>query len=279
VKKTKRSSLKLLGTVGEPISPDVWQWYFDVVGDARCPVVDTWWQTETGGIMVSALPGATPMKPGAAAWPFFGVVPAVVDDNGATVATDVMGKLVIKQPWPGLMQTIYNDQERFVKNYFTEFPGMYLTGDDARCDSEGYFWITGRNDDVLKISGHRIGSGEIESALLHHADISEAAVVAVPHAIKGEGIYVFVTTKADVKPTDKLKQELIQEVRNYIGAIATPDYIQWADALPKTRSGKIMRRLLRKIANNDLKDLGDISTLAEPQVVDNLIKNRLSLKD
>lgn len=275
VTRTQRSSLKLLGSVGEPINPDVWEWYYQVVGNKKCPIVDTWWQTETGGILMSALPGATPQKPGSAAWPFFGVVPAIVNDAGVEVPAGEMGKLVIKQAWPGMMQTIYHNPERFIQAYFTEFPGWYLTGDDARCDAQGYYWVTGRNDDVLKISGHRIGTGEVESALLQHKSISEAAVVEVPDAIKGHGIYAFVTTKAGVSPNDVLKKEIIQQVRKGIGAIATLDYVQWADALPKTRSGKIMRRLLRKIANNDLSDLGDTSTLADPQVVEHLVKNRI----
>jgi acetyl-CoA synthetase len=277
VKKTSRRSLKLLGSVGEPINPEVWEWYYDVVGEGRCPVVDTWWQTETGGILITALPGVTPLIPGAAAWPFFGIVPAILDDDGEEVAADVMGKLVIRKPWPGMMQTVYKSRERFANTYFNEYPGNYLTGDDARCDPQGYYWITGRNDDVLKISGHRIGTGEVESALLKLASIAEAAVVAVPHAIKGEAIYAFVTTKAGVIPSDELKKELMMKVREVIGPIAAPDYIQWAEALPKTRSGKIMRRLLRKIANNDLKELGDTSTLAEPQVVESLIENRIEI--
>jgi acetyl-CoA synthetase len=275
VTKTSRKSLKLLGSVGEPISPDVWQWYYSVVGNARCPVVDTWWQTETGGILISPLPGATPLKPGSAAWPFFGVDAAIVDEHGKELTNGEMGKLVIKHPWPGILQTVYKNRERFLAAYFAEFPGNYLTGDDARRDSEGYFWITGRNDDVLKVSGHRIGTGEVEGALLQHAATSEAAVVEVPHEVKGNSIYAFVSLKEGVKASDVLKKELIQIVRSQIGALAAPDYIQWADALPKTRSGKIMRRLLRKIANNDLKDLGDTSTLADPQVVDSLIENRL----
>jgi acetyl-CoA synthetase len=279
VKKTSRQSLKLLGTVGEPISPDVWEWYYNVVGEARCPIVDTWWQTETGGIMISPLPGAVPLKPGSAARPFFGIVPAIFDEHGNEVSDNKMGKLVIKQPWPGMMQTIYKNRERFLNGYFKEYPGCYVAGDDARCDEDHYFWITGRNDDVLKISGHRIGTGELEGALLQHASISEAAVVGVPHPIKGESIYVFVTLKANMKTSDQLKKELVQHVRTAIGAIAAPDYIQWADALPKTRSGKIMRRLLRKIANNDLKELGDTSTLSEPQVIDNLIENRISITE
>lgn len=277
VKRTSRASLKLLGTVGEPINPDVWEWYFTVVGEERCPIVDTWWQTETGGILISALPGATSLKPGSAAWPFFGVMPMIVDDNGNEVPNEKTGKLVIKQSWPGMMQTVYKNRERFIAAYFQEFPGWYVTGDDARLDSEGYFWIAGRNDDVLKISGHRISTAEVEGALLRHPAISEAAVVEVPHAIKGNAIYAFVTPKAHVNVSEALQKELIQQVRKIIGPIATPDYIQWTADLPKTRSGKIMRRLLRKIANNDLTDLGDISTLADPQVVENLIKNHILL--
>jgi len=278
VSNTSRQSLRLLGTVGEPINPDVWEWYYKIVGDARCPIVDTWWQTETGGIMISSFPGATPLKPGAAAWPFFGVQPQVVNDQGQVVPSNKLGKLVITQPWPGMMQTIYGDKNRFIANYFQEFPGSYLTGDDARCDEQGYFWILGRNDDVLKISGHRIGTGEVENAFLTDPVVAEAAVVAVPDPIKGEAIYAFVTLKANKIANDNLKQELITTVRHVIGAIATPDYIQWADALPKTRSGKIMRRLLRKIANNDLHGFGDVSTLTDPMVLNDLIKNRLILK-
>jgi acetyl-CoA synthetase len=279
VTRTSRASLKLLGSVGEPIGPDVWEWYFKVVGDSRCPISDTWWQTETGGIMISALPGATSPKPGSAAWPFFGVEAAIVNEHGEEVTNGEMGKLVINRPWPGMMQTIYKNRQRFVAAYFTEFSGKYLTGDDARCDSDGYFWVTGRNDDVLKISGHRIGTGEVEGALLEHEAVSEAAVVAVPHAIKGNSIYAFVSLKTGSEPSEALKKDVIQTVRTVIGPIAAPDYIQWAEALPKTRSGKIMRRLLRKIANNDLKDLGDTSTLSEPQVVDNLIAGRIPLID
>lgn len=277
VTQTNRSSLKILGTVGEPINPEVCLWYHDVVGDHHCAVVDTWWQTETGGILISPLPGTTPFKPGSAAWPFFGIAPQIVDDNGQPVPTGQMGQLVIKQPWPGMMQSIYGDRERFINNYFKKFPGCYYTGDDAKQDEQGYFWITGRNDDVIKVSGHRIGTGEIESALLEHPAVAEVGVVAVPDAIKGEEIYAYVTLKLDSQPSEALKQELIQQVRHAIGAIATPKYIQWADALPKTRSGKIMRRLLRKIANYAIEDLGDISTLADPQVIDNLIKNRISI--
>ncbi len=275
VTKTSRASLKLLGTVGEPINPDVWDWYYKVVGNARCPIVDTWWQTETGGILITPLPGATPLKPGSAGWPFFGIVPAIVDEQGKEVERGVMGKLVIKKPWPGMLQAIFKNRERFMAAYFNDYPGSYLTGDDARIDQDGYYWITGRNDDVLKVSGHRIGTGEVESALLQHTAAAEAAVVEVPHAVKGNAIYAFVTLKEGRQGSDELKNELIKAVRSQIGAIAAPDYIQWADALPKTRSGKIMRRLLRKIANNDLEDLGDTSTLAEPQVVDSLVANRI----
>jgi acetyl-CoA synthetase len=277
VKKTSRASLKLLGTVGEPINPEVWQWYFDVVGNKRCPIVDTWWQTETGGILITPLPDTTPPKAGSASWPFFGIVPTIVDDQGNEVAVNEMGKLVINQPWPGMMQTVYGDRDRFVNTYFKEFPGRYLTGDNANRDEDGYFWITGRNDDVIKVSGHRIGTGELESAFMIHPAVSEAGVVAVPHDIKGESIYAFVTLKSGIKPTEKLKQELIQQVRHSIGAIATPEFIQWAEGLPKTRSGKIMRRILRKIANNDVDNLGDTSTLADPQVIDNLIRDHEAL--
>ncbi|HEX4045561.1 MAG TPA: acetate--CoA ligase [Gammaproteobacteria bacterium] len=274
VTRTSRASLRLLGTVGEPINPEVWEWYYHVVGNQRCPIVDTWWQTETGGILISPLPGATALKPGSATKPFFGIVPAIVDEAGQPLPADKMGKLVITQPWPGMMQTIYGDHDRFIETYFEEIPGNYLTGDDARCDQAGYFWITGRNDDVLKVSAHRIGTGEVESALLEHPTVAEAAVVGVPNEIKGESIYAFVTLKAGETESDQLKQALIQQVRHSIGAIATPDYIQWAPALPKTRSGKIMRRLLRKIANNDVENLGDTSTLADPEVLDNLIASR-----
>ena len=278
VERTKRTSLKLLGSVGEPINPDVWEWYYQVVGAKRCPIVDTWWQTETGGILISALPGATPTKPGSAAWPFFGIRPAVLDDEGSEVPVNQMGKLVIRDPWPGMMQTVYHNPERFVNAYFKEYPGLYFTGDDARCDEQGYYWITGRNDDVLKISGHRIGTGEVESAILQHKAIAEAAVVEVPDDIKGHSIYAFITTKAGVVQNDNLKKELVLQVRKSIGAIAQLEYVQWVDGLPKTRSGKIMRRLLRKIANNDTADLGDTSTLADPQVVESLVKNRIPMK-
>lgn len=276
VKQTRRDSLKLLGTVGEPINPDVWKWYADVVGNGRCPIVDTWWQTETGGILISPLPSTTPLKPGSAAKPFFGIVPDVVDEHGEPVEEGKMGRLVIKQPWPGMMQTVYGDRERFVNTYFKEVPGNYLTGDNAKRDSDGYFWITGRNDDVIKISGHRLGTEEIESAFIESPLVSEVGVVSVPDEIKGESIYAFVTLKSGIQPTDELKEELVKHVRKSIGAIATPKYIQWTEALPKTRSGKIMRRILRKIANNETNELGDTSTLADPHVIDNLIKNKIT---
>jgi acetyl-CoA synthetase len=274
VTQTKRSSLRLLGTVGEPINPDVWEWYYQVVGDNRCPVVDTWWQTETGGAMIAPFPGATALKPGSATRPFFGVEPAIVDASGHFVETETSGRLVIKQPWPGLMHTIYGDHERFIETYFKEVPGCYLSGDVARCDSDGYYWIAGRDDDVIKVSGHRLGTAEIESAFLTHPAVSEAAVVAVPHDIKGNAIYAYITTKEGVTHSPELNKELIQHIRQSIGPIATPDTIQWADDLPKTRSGKIMRRILRKIATDELDSLGDTSTLANPSVVDELIAGK-----
>src|SRR3990167_5406420 len=276
VKKTSRKSLRILGTVGEPINPEAWKWYDEVVGEKRCPIVDTWWQTETGGIMISPLPGATPLKPGSAAWPFFGVALAIVDEKGKELPANKMGNLVITQPWPGMMQTVYQDKKRFVKTYFKEFPGKYLTGDLAYRDADGYYWISGRSDDVIKISGHRIGTQEVESALIAHQAVSEAAVVAIPDEIKGQSIYAFVTLKSGMKPSDYLKKELVSAVKDAIGPIAILKHIQWSEGLPKTRSGKIMRRLLRKIANDDIKDLGDLSTLADPDVVDVLIKERES---
>lgn len=279
IKKTKRKSLRILGTVGEPINPEAWKWYYEVVGEKRCPIVDTWWQTETGGIMISPFPGATPLKPGSAAWPFFGVSLAIIDDQGKELAEGKMGNLVITEPWPGMMQTVYNDQERFVKTYFKEFPGKYLTGDLAYQDQDGYYWISGRSDDVIKISGHRMGTEEVESALISHQSVSETAVVAVADEIKGQAIYAFVTLKSNTKPSEALKKELIETVRKVIGPIATPKHIQWSEGLPKTRSGKIMRRLLRKIANHDTKDLGDLSTLADPSVVDELIKGSKESKE
>ena len=274
VKSTSRKSLKLLGTVGEPINPEVWEWYYNVVGEKRCPIVNTWWQTETGGILLTQLPGATPLVAGSVGWPFFGIVPEVVDEQGRAIKNTNTGQLVIKRPWPGLMQTIYGSQQRFIDTYFKTFPGNFLTGDGAYRGAEGDYWITGRNDDVIKVSGHRIGTEEVESALVSHPSISEAAVVGIPNDIKGEGIYAFVTTKIDITPSENLKKELVQQVREKIGPLATPEGIQWTPALPKTRSGKIMRRLLRKIASNELHDLGDTSTLADPSIVETLIKDR-----
>jgi acetyl-CoA synthetase len=274
VKRTSRTSLRLLGTVGEPINPEAWEWYYHVVGDGRCPIVDTWWQTETGGIVITPLPGATDLKPGSASKPFFGIQPALVDGEGQFLEGANGGNLIITDSWPGQMRTIYGDHQRFVETSFSAFPGYYFTGDGCRRDEDGYYWITGRVDDVLNVSGHRMGTAEVESALVSHPGVAEAAVVGYPHDIKGQGIYVYVTTVADVTPTDELKLELRNWVRKEIGPIASPDLIQWAPGLPKTRSGKIMRRILRKIAANDYGDLGDTSTLAEPAVVDNLVEGR-----
>jgi len=274
VRKTSRSSLRLLGTVGEPINPEAWEWYHKVVGDARCPIVDTWWQTETGGHLITPLPGATALKPGSATTPFFGVVPALVDNEGDLLEGAAEGNLVITRPWPGQMRTVYGDHQRFINTYFSTYPGMYVTGDGARRDEDGYYWITGRVDDVLNVSGHRLGTAELESALVLHNDVAEAAVVGYPHDIKGQGIYAYVTLVKGVEYTDALKTELIRLVRNEIGPIATIDVIQWAPGLPKTRSGKIMRRILRKIAANEIDSLGDTSTLADPGVVDDLKANR-----
>lgn len=274
VKHSHRSSLKLLGTVGEPINPDVWTWYFDVVGEKRCPIVNTWWQTETGGILLTQLPGATPLIAGSVGWPFFGIVPEIVDEEGEPTKNNQAGKLIIKKPWPGLMQTIYGDRQRFIDNYFKKMPGNFLTGDGAYLTAGQNYWITGRNDDVIKVSGHRIGTEEIESALISHPSISEAAVVGRPNEIKGESIYAFVTTKININPNDELKKQLVQQVRDKIGPLATPESIQWTAALPKTRSGKIMRRILRKIACNDLDDFGDLSTLADATIVEQLIKGK-----
>jgi len=274
VKRTSRKSLRLLGTVGEPINPEAWEWYYQVVGDSRCPIVDTWWQTETGGHMITPLPGATPTKPGSATRPFFGVVPALVNNEGKLLEGEAEGNLVITRPWPGQMRTVYGDHQRFRDTYFSTYPGMYFTGDGARRDKDGYYWITGRVDDVLNVSGHRLGTAELESALVLHDAVAEAAVVGFPHDIKGQGIYAYVTLIKDREPSDALKKELVQLVRREIGPIATIDVIQWAPGLPKTRSGKIMRRILRKIAANDISNLGDISTLADPGVVDQLKANR-----
>jgi acetyl-CoA synthetase len=276
VKKCSRASLRLIGTVGEPINPEAWEWYHRVVGDSRCPIVDTWWQTETGAILISPLPGATALKPGSATLPFFGVEPAILDAAGKEQAGACEGALVIKQAWPSQMRTVYGDHERFKQTYFTAFPGYYFTGDGARRDADGYYWITGRMDDVIKVSGHRIGSAEVESALVEHVAVAESAVVGVPHDIKGEGLYAFVTLKVGTTPSDDLKKELVALVRKTIGPIATPEAIQWAPGLPKTRSGKIMRRVLRKIAEGDVSNLGDTTTLADPSVVEDLVKGRAS---
>ena len=274
VSKTSRSSIRLLGTVGEPINPEAWEWYYRVVGDERSPVVDTWWQTETGGILITPLPGATDLKPGSATLPFFGIKPALVDEQGDIIEGAASGNLVITQSWPGQMRTVYGDHERFFETYFQMYPGYYFTGDGAHRDEDGYYWITGRVDDVINVSGHRMGTAEVESALVLHPSVAEAAVVGYPHDIKGQGIYAYVTLIKDIEPSDELRQELLQLVRKEIGPIATPDVIQWAPGLPKTRSGKIMRRILRKIAENELDNLGDTSTLADPSVVDHLIENR-----
>lgn len=274
VKSTSRDSLKLLGSVGEPINPEAWQWYYNVVGEGNCPIVDTWWQTETGGILISPLPGATTLKPGSATRPLFGIQPALVDSDGKELCGATQGNLVIKDSWPGQMRTVYGDHQRFVDTYFSTFEDRYFTGDGARRDEDDYYWITGRVDDVLNISGHRMGTAEIESALVAHQDVAEAAVVGYPHEIKGQGIYVFVTLNAGVSNSSILESELVKWVRREIGPVATPDIIQFAPGLPKTRSGKIMRRILRKIAENEFDNLGDISTLAEPAVVDDLIVNR-----
>ncbi|MBI2800582.1 MAG: acetate--CoA ligase [Gammaproteobacteria bacterium] len=274
VKRTSRQSLRLLGSVGEPINPEAWEWYYNVVGDARCPVVDTWWQTETGGILISPLPGARPLKPGSATLPLFGIEPALLDEKGNELHGATAGALVLKRSWPGQMRTVYGDHERFKETYFKMFPGAYFTGDGARRDADGYYWITGRIDDVINVSGHRLGTAEVESALVLHTAVSEAAVVGYPHDIKGQGIYAYVTLMRGIDPSEALRKELAEHVRREIGAIATPDVIQWAPGLPKTRSGKIMRRILRKIAANELDTLGDTSTLAEPAVVDDLVLHR-----
>jgi acetyl-CoA synthetase len=274
VTRTSRSSLRLLGTVGEPINPEAWEWYYQVVGETRCPIVDTWWQTETGGILITPLPGATPLKPGSATRPFFGVTPALVDAEGNTLEGAAEGNLVITRPWPAMMRTVYGDHQRFIDTYFRTYPGTYFTGDGARRDADGYYWITGRVDDVINVSGHRMGTAEVESALVLHEAVAEAAVVGYPHDIKGQGIYAYVTLMAGVEPSEALRKELVTLVRSEIGPIATPDVIQWAPALPKTRSGKIMRRILRKIAANELSTLGDTTTLADPGVVNDLIHNR-----
>jgi acetyl-CoA synthetase len=274
VKKTSRASLRLLGSVGEPINPEAWEWYHKVVGDGRCPIVDTWWQTETGGILITPLPGATKLKPGSATRPFFGVQPAIVDGDGKVLEGACEGNLCIVDSWPGQMRTVYGDHERFVQTYFSTFPGKYFTGDGCRRDADGFYWITGRVDDVINVSGHRMGTAEVESALVAHPKVSEAAVVGYPHDIKGQGIYAYVTLMAGETATEELRKELVAWVRKEIGPIASPDLIQFAPGLPKTRSGKIMRRILRKIAEDEFGSLGDTSTLADPAVVDDLVANR-----
>ena len=276
VKKTSRASLKILGSVGEPINPEAWEWYYHVVGDAQCPIVDTWWQTETGGILITPLPGVTDLKPGSATKPFFGIEPAILNQEGEILEGAAEGNLVILGSWPGQMRTVYGDHQRFIDTYFSTFENTYTTGDGARRDADGYYWITGRVDDVLNVSGHRMGTAEVESALVSHEKVAEAAVVGYPHEIKGQGIYAYVTLMLGENPDDHLLNELKLWVRKEIGPIATPDLIQWAPDLPKTRSGKIMRRILRKVAENDYSDLGDVSTLAEPAVIDNLIDNRMN---
>jgi acetyl-CoA synthetase len=275
VTKHDLSSLRILGTVGEPINPEAWRWYHEVVGEGRCPIVDTWWQTETGGILISPLPGATALKPGSATRPFFGVQPVVLDEQGNEIAeTECSGVLALADSWPGQMRTVYGDHDRFVSTYFEMYKGYYFSGDGCRRDADGYYWITGRVDDVINVSGHRMGTAEVESALVAHPKVSEAAVVGYPHEVKGQGIYCYVTLMAGEEPSDELRAELQNWVRKEIGPIAKPDVIQWAPGLPKTRSGKIMRRILRKIAENETDALGDTSTLADPSVVDNLIQNR-----
>jgi acetyl-CoA synthetase len=274
VKKSSRKSLRILGTVGEPINPEAWEWYYHVVGDQNCPIVDTWWQTETGGILITPLPGATRLKPGSATRPFFGIEPALMDPDGNEMEGATSGNLIIKQSWPGQMRSVYGDHDRFFETYFKTYPGAYFTGDGARRDEDGYWWITGRVDDVINVSGHRMGTAEVESALVLHEAVSEAAVVGYPHDIKGQGIYAYVTLMVGSEPSKELKKELVTLVRKEIGPIASPDIIQWAPGLPKTRSGKIMRRILRKIAASEFDSLGDTSTLADPSVVDELIENR-----
>ncbi|HEX2150437.1 MAG TPA: acetate--CoA ligase [Stellaceae bacterium] len=276
VRKTGRKSLRLLGTVGEPINPEAWLWYYDHVGEQRCPIVDTWWQTETGGILITPIPGATPLKPGSATRPFFGVEPVIVDGEGNRLDGVCEGNLCLARSWPGQMRTVFGDHRRFVETYFSTFPGLYFTGDGARRDADGFYWITGRVDDVINVAGHRLGTAEIESALVAHPKVAEAAVVGYPHDIKGQGIYAYVTLRADEEPSEELRRELVNWVRNEISPIAAPDLLQWAPNLPKTRSGKIMRRILRKIAEDQPNQLGDVSTLADPSVVSDLVDNRLN---
>ncbi len=278
VKRTSRSTLRLLGSVGEPINPEAWLWYHRVVGDGRCPIVDTWWQTETGGILISPLPGATKLKPGSATLPFFGIEPCIVDSFGKELEGACAGNLCLKGSWPGQMRTVYGDHQRFIDTYFKTYPGMYFTGDGCRRDEDGYYWITGRVDDVINVSGHRLGTAEVESSLVGHQAVAEAAVVGFPHDLKGQGIYGYVTLKAGIEATEALRKELVDWVAKDISPIAKPDVLQWAPGLPKTRSGKIMRRILRKIAENEIGNLGDTSTLADPSVVDDLVKNRAQPK-
>ena len=274
VEKTSRKSLRILGTVGEPINPEAWEWYYSVVGETNCPIVDTWWQTETGAHMLTPLPGATPLKPGSATLPFFGIQPALLDKDGREIEGPGEGLLMIKRSWPSQLRSVYGDHKRFYETYFKPFPGYYFTGDGAKRDKDGYFWITGRVDDVLNVSGHRMGTAEIESALVLHKLVAEAAVVGFPHPIKGQGIYCYVTLMEGTSPCDGIHSELIDLCKKEIGPIAKPDIIQWAPGLPKTRSGKIMRRILRKIAANDVAELGDTSTLADPNVILDLLENR-----
>jgi acetyl-CoA synthetase len=276
IRRTSRRSLRILGTVGEPINPDVWLWYYDHVGEQRCPVVDTWWQTETGGILIAPIPGATPLKPGSATRPFFGVEPVIVDNDGKLVEGPGEGNLCIARSWPGQMRTVFGDHARFVATYFSHFPGLYFTGDGARRDEDGFYWLTGRVDDVINVAGHRLGTAEIESALVAHPKVAEAAVVGYPHDLKGQGIYAYVTLRVSEEPSEELKRELVSWVRQEISPIASPDLLQWAPGLPKTRSGKIMRRILRKIAANEHDALGDVTTLADPSVVDELVENRMN---
>jgi acetyl-CoA synthetase len=276
VRRTSRRSLRILGTVGEPINPEAWLWYYDHVGEQRCPVVDTWWQTETGGILITPIPGATPLKPGSATRPFFGIEPVIVDNDHNVINGPGEGNLCIARAWPGMMRTVFGDHQRFVQTYFSTFPGLYFTGDGARRDEDGFYWLTGRVDDVINVAGHRLGTAEIESALVAHPRVAEAAVVGFPHDIKGQGIYAYVTLKVTETPSEELRRELVAWVRQEISPIAAPDLLQWAPGLPKTRSGKIMRRILRKIAANEHDALGDVTTLAEPAVVDELVDNRMN---
>jgi acetyl-CoA synthetase len=273
-KKHDLSSLRLLGSVGEPINPEVWLWYWKTIGHEKCPVVDTWWQTETGGILITPLPGAIPQKPGSATLPFFGVEPTVVDEKGNVLEGAGSGNLCLSRPWPGIMRGVYGDPERFKQTYFSTYPGRYFTGDGCRRDEDGYYWITGRVDDVINVSGHRIGTAEVESALVSHTSVAEAAVVGFPHDIKGQGIYAYLTLKQGIAASPALRDELVLHVRKAIGALAAPDVIHWAPSLPKTRSGKIMRRILRKVAADEFDQLGDVSTLADPAVVDQLVQEK-----